>query len=610
METAIKKYEKWVKFAILAVVVALTSFYISQRPSGIQLDEAEGLVLGELPPKTDGGVASPGFEEIVKLGGKNVKAVASMYEKIDGVYSLMLDFSDQRAAAKVEKYIDGASKENFYRLGFWAKADRDKEIILSVAKDDDQQELGRFSLPGDHETRYYEAVFQAQINPEDMVVSSSDSRAARVWLDDFFLDRLETQSAEETGRLKQTVAGVTTWENPDLSDEFRPGGNNMGDFLSRPGRLAGIIFQPKQDFISGAVLKIQKVGHGGDGKYQLQIRPVDEHLGGPSNTILAASIIDHDYSPEIQDEIKLREQQMKEEFARKEKLIADGKLVDETEPDGVKYPDNYTLDQIKEAQADRRASQLETAILEMKEGYNQPKEMVIPLSAKLNTDRKYWIGLSNEGVVVDQDNYLVLFENEDEGPKAVTSQDSANIWKEEPGNGIWVKLFSPNHTFRDGQQVASGSVVSDLGAGQGRFRYALKSTDGYCYSGIHGRMISDLAEGEYTKVNLLGLKTISREAIAEDAYVVYRFPTFYPIEKIILRHIGYMESLRMELSYDGQDWREIYSGEVADASVPGKVDHLVLKGDGSSREFYLRLSPERTNMALTNLEVEALLKME
>jgi len=243
----------------------------------------------------------------VALSGFNAKPARSGYKKISGNASLYIIFEDKdNTAVKVKDYIDGIYEEGFYRLNFWAKANNNKELIISIAEEDSIQELGSIKLIGDEETRFYEFLFQAEDSAENLIISSVDKSVTDVWLDDVFVNELEVNSIEEMKNLQSTVVGETFWKN---ISHAQIGGleNNSGDFFSRPDKQLGQIIQLNKEMLSGIVLKIQKKGTGGKGNYQLRIREVDESTRIPADNIFISANIDCNFQPSIQAEIKEKE---------------------------------------------------------------------------------------------------------------------------------------------------------------------------------------------------------------------------------------------------------------------------------------------------------------
>ena len=617
MDTAIKKklsvnkkpIPKFFWFIGIGLVIA-AGFFFFLRDNEEEIEE-EGILLEETPMPVDAGVASFGFEDNVALASINAKPARSSYRKISGNASLYIIFENEKdATVKVKNYIDGIYEGGFYRLSFWAKAGNGKELIISIAGEDSVQELGKVNLAGDEEVRFYEFLFQAENGAEDLIVSSRDEAAADVWLDDVFIDRLEVNSVEEMKNLQPSVAGETFWKNVSAS-QVGDSENNSGDFFSRPNRRLGQIIQLDRETLSGIALKIQKKGSGGEGNYHIQIREVDENAGIPSSDIIASAVINCDLNPEMQEEIEEKEKIMREELARKEKAIAEKRIADNLAEAAEKI---YPVDSIEEdamrRNKEKRERFLEAQIREMKEGFNTTREVVIPIAAKLDPEKKYWVGISNKGVKVDSENYLKIFLAEEGNGKMLSSETNLSFWKDYPGN-LWLKTLYPKFSSKDKTVLPSGMTIVDLGGGEGCLRYALRETDYNSFSGFSGRKIYDMNSGGCDSVNGGGNCMLASGYAEKDNFAAYKFKAFHPVKKIILRDIVYLKSLCLEISFDGKYWEEIASEETEDPKNPrGTISHLVINGNGKSDTFYLRVSPQGEEASLANLDVEALLSIK
>ena len=535
-----------IKYFLLITGILLIFVWLAEKyniSSNVQKEQKEFVMPLDL------GVADPGFEgKIVNFATLNARASIDPREKIDGVSSLKISFSDQPiASVKVSNYFNIVGEGDFYRIGFWAKNDsnEDKQITLRIADKEKIQDLGKFSLNNNDDVRYFEFNFQADNNAQDLSFTSDDGIATNIWIDNFSVEKINVSSLEELRNLAPTISGNTTWKNVDQNQGSD--GGDSGDFLSRPARKIGQIFHPSQEMLSGVAFKILRYGTGGTGTFQVQLRGFDENLGGIDDRVIASVPMVYAPTLEILDMIKKKEQQMRENFVAKEKEIKDAFLDKEQDIKAGKiedigvanyYPDTFTQDQIDAANAARRTAQadaqiakrtaeLEMSIRDMKESFNTTEQLYIPLAARLDTDKKYWIGIDNGGVVVDQDNYISVAtasaksKTENIGnakPGSGTDAENDNNGKQDgvggfmsevPGtwtnsSALWFETFYPEHYRVNNEKILSGATISDMGDGKAIYRYHFAPNDITSLSGFSGRKVYDMFEGSYSSIDISG----------------------------------------------------------------------------------------------------------
>lgn len=581
----------------------------------------------------DSGVSDSGFEgKITNFAALNAKASIDARGKIDGASSLKISFSDQQVASvKVPSYINEITEGDFYRLSFWAKDDlkKDKQITLRISEKEKNQDLGNFSMNKSGDAEYFEFNFQAENSAQDLILTSNDGVADNVWIDDVLVEKIKVNSPEELKDLKPTIFGNTTWKNVDQYQNNSNGGS--GVFFSRPAKKMGQIFQPEHNFISGAAFKILRHGTGGTGAYQAQLREFNESLGVISDEIIASAPVDQTPNSEIADAIKNKERQMREEFVANEQGIKDGTVPNDKTED--QYPATFTQDQIDAAKAAKRAVKLEIDVRNMKESFNDIEEIYIPLAAKLDTNKKYWIGLDNAGVVVDQNNYISIVSaaeknnntesdgadikadiKKEENPNAKKENDTAKkedakpagaggFISEVPGTwtnspALWFETFYPSHYSFDDSEILSGATISDMGEGKMIYRYHFAPNDLSSLSGFSGRKIYDMLDGKYSDVDIYGNYKLS-----DDDFAVYKFNTIYSASKIIVRGADFHQSLALEISTDGENWEEIYSDNPAASNQ--SIDPIVFNPEKKTNAFYLKIKPNGNDCVFYGLSVEA-----
>lgn len=586
-------------FIILIVIAAVGLIYFAKSKSKNINTNDTGDKEVVLPLQT--GVADSGFEgQVTTFVALNAKAAIDAYSKIDGAGSLKISFSDQPiASVKIPAYLDNISSGDFYRLGFWAKggSKTEKQLDLRVAEKDKTQDLGKFTLNTD-DASYFEFTFQAENDAEDLIFTSGDATAGNVWIDDVLIEKLNVSSDSELKNLKPTVFGSTTWRNIDQSQEEKNG--NSEDFLAVANRKIGQIFQPTQPMLSGIALRVTRTGTGGTGIYSIQLREFNQDTGVISDNILASTLSNFGPDPETAAQIKEKEAAMRSDFAQREQDIKAGRVPQDKNEDH--YPDTFTQDQIDAAKAAKRATKLENDIHDMKESFNQTQKYAIPLAAKLDPAKKYWIGIDNAGVTVDQDNYISVSTasaaSDKEKVSAVGGFTSKIPGTWENADSLWFETFYPRHSQVDNVEIMSGAAITDQGSNDFIYRYAFAASDSSSTSGFSGRKIYDMLEGNYAS-DVYGNYTFSNF----DDYALYQFNTLYPIQKIIIRNAQYHQSLALEISTDKENWEEIFSDNPA-ANIQ-TADPIVFTPKESGNVFYLRIKSAGDQSTPYGLNLEA-----
>ncbi len=595
-ETIKISIKPWKLILAAIVLVAAAVFFLrsnlAKKFSPSSGDQKEII----LPVET--GVADSGFEgKPVVLSALNAKAVFDQVDEIEGKISLKVYFSENsNASVKIIDYVNNLEEGGFYKLSFLAKnsAAAEKNIIVNMVEKGKSQNLGKISLNASDGVQYAEFNFQAENSGPDLVFTANDGVRADIWIDNVMIEKLNINSADEIKKIDPAIFGNTSRFNVDRSQ--LESNADSGDFFSRPNVKIGQIFSPTQPMISGVALKIQKAGTGGSGNYLLQIREYDDGLGVISDEIIAERYIYTDYASSILDEIKEKEQQMRDEAAQKEKDILEGAIPNDETVDW--YPPEFTQQQIDESKAKKRQNKLELAISEMKASFNVVYDIKIPITAKLATSKKYWIGVDNSKVKSDKKNYLKVFYNSNlvAGNESGFVSRQPNVWQEFPS--LWFKTFFPKHNVVQNKELLSGATISDFGGGKFVYRYKIGDLDYTALSGFPGRKIYDIYAGNYGGSNKFGNYNLS-----SDQYVVYKFNTFYSAKKIIVRELVYDQSLSIDFSMDGENWEEIFSDNPAEKNQ--KADPFAINPEEKTSVFYLRMRPAGEGCSLISLSVEA-----
>lgn len=581
--------------AFVAVIFLLKSNLASKKNISFEKtgNDSEEIVL-----PSENGVSDFGFETSpVSLSVLNAKTVIDQIEEIDGRKSLKIYFPKGfDSSVKINDHINPLEENWFYRLSLLAKSgsESEKEINVGIAEEDVYQELGKITLGNDNEVQYFEFNFQAENSAKDLIFTSDDKKKADIWIDDIMVEKLNIDSSDQIENIKPTIFGNTSRFNvdQDLENENADSEN----FFVKPNVKIGQIFQPTQPLISGIALRIKKVGNGGNGNYLLQIREYDDKLGIISDDVIASRNIYTDYPSSVLEEIKNKEQQMRDEFNQNEKDIVEG--IVPNDPTVDQYPQDFTQQQIDESKAKKRKSKLEIEISKMKEDFNIPYEINIPIAAKLDTNKKYWMGISNLKVKNDKRNYIQVFYDKnssgENNPGFISTEP--NIWQEY--FPLWFKTFYPQKNQFEGRDILSGATISDFGGGKMIYRYQFNEQDFSSLSGFPGRKIYDMYDGNYKKSDEAGNYTLSA-----DQYATYEFNTVYEAKKIILRNINYNQSLAVDFSTNGENWEEVFSDNPAENKQT--AGPIVVNPVENSNVFYLRIRPSGNECVITNISLEA-----
>jgi len=593
------KPSKLIIFLLIVVVVIGVIFFMKAKPnSNSQKTAKNDLITQEIVLPRETGVADSGFElNNAGITAFNTKAVFDTLEKIDGSRSLKIYFSEgANASVKIKDYLNDVAAGSFYRLSFWARtnAAKEKTLEVSISGKEGSQNLGDFSFTNATGVNYYEFNFQAENEAADLIFVSTDKNKTDVWIDNVLVEKINIDSTEQLDDIRPTIFGNTSKFNLDQSQTGEDADSDT--FFAIVNRQMGQIFQPTQPLISGMAMKIQKKGTGGTGTYRLQIREYDEKLGVISDKAIAVRYIYTDYSASFLDQIKEKEAQMTEEFEQNESDIKEGRIPNDPTVD--QYPPEYTQQQIDDSKAQKRKATFALTVAEMKENFNVPYELEIPIAAKLDINKKYWIGIDSTGVKTDKRNYLKVFYNSAAG----ASENEPGFISKEAGTWqeyytLWFKTFYPKHAQIFGEDILSGATVSDFGD-QLIYQYQFNVNDYSSLSGFPGKKIYDMDSGNYEKSDEGGNYTLS-----EDQYATYKFYTVYPAKKVILRNANYHQSLAMDFSTDGENWDEIYSENPAENAQA--LGPIVIKPQEKSTTFYLRMRPGGNDSLLYNLSLEA-----
>lgn len=591
VEISIKPMKLILFVCIVIVIIAIFVFSKADPKKITQVASDKEIIL---PRET--GVADSGFEDELKDAMVlNAKAVIDKSSKIDGISSLKIYFSEKPLnSIKLSNYFNDIQEGEFYRLSFWTKNNSGlKNISINVVEKEKIQNLGKIKLDTNLETVYQEFNFQAQNNGEDLVFVSDDSVVNEVWIDDVVLQKLNVGGIEELKNLKATVSGETTWKN--IKQEQLSANEDSGDFLAKSNRKIGQLFQSQNELISGVSFLIQRKGNGGAGNYQIQIREYNSNLGIVENDLVASREFYFGYSTDELVILGDKEKQMKNDAVNLETMIKEGKIIDNTKLEY--YPDNFTQEEINTAKVKLRADKLAVAIKDMKETFNGKMQIDIPFSAKVDPNKRYWIGIDNSNAKTDQNNYIKIFSDNLKEKTGLISE-MENNWKSY--SNLSLGIYYPNFSKIGETKILSGATISDLGD-KYVYRYGFDKNDYSSASSFIGRKIKDLFSGDVEKTDLLGNYTLK-----DEQYALYKFETIFPVNKVIIRDGLYDNSLRMEYSLDAENWKEIFSENTMEKNK--MINSLVIYPDLERNVFYLRFSAPGEFSSPLGLNIKAELK--
>src|SRR3972149_577421 len=158
---------------------------------------------------------------------------------------------DAKSPEKVYARLFNSVQGDFYRLGFYARADKDEKIFVKIKSLSGQEKeisavemKGRMEEEQENAPKYFEIVFPTDSNYGDVVFSREKMEPERVsaeweetgnndektekemiwednkiFLSDVFVSRLDVKNETETRSLKPTILGEVRTEKTHLPDK-------------------------------------------------------------------------------------------------------------------------------------------------------------------------------------------------------------------------------------------------------------------------------------------------------------------------------------------------------------------------------------------------------
>lgn len=183
---------------------------------------------------------------------------------------------------------------------------------------------------------------------------------------------------------------------------------------------------------------------------------------------------------------------------------------------------------------------------------------LIPIMAKLEAGKKYWLGFNNSAAKVSKENYLAIGQTDDNAAYA-----QGNIFLQKGENKFFTEEkdlnFSNNYIepIRQGESVFSyGEMLYDLGKGKKRLDYQVDPADGSIALDIYGEK----------NISIDKAKTISLND--KDSYLAYKIETNgKKVQRLAVNNLFFNNNVHISISTDGNQWTEIFS---SNAGKPGQ----------------------------------------
>jgi hypothetical protein len=169
-----------------------------------------------------------------------------------------------------------------------------------------------------------------------------------------------------------------------------------------------------------------------------------------------------------------------------------------------------------------------------------------PLIAKLEKEKKYWIGINNSAIKVSKENYLSMGQSKVDSAYAagnVLLQKAENKFFTEEKDLYFVTRYAQPQTF------SFGETSYDLGSQKKRLEYQ--------WNVSNGANVLDM----YNKKNITLDKGGSVVLSSGDSYVVYQIKTNgQKINKLMIGELLFHNNIQASISVDGKEWTEIFAG--------------------------------------------------
>jgi hypothetical protein len=213
----------------------------------------------------------------------------------------------------------------------------------------------------------------------------------------------------------------------------------------------------------------------------------------------------------------------------------------------------------------------------------------MPLFAKLEAGKKYWLGLNNAGVKVTASNYLAVGQTSNNA-----AYPNGNIFLQKGENKFFTEekdlFFSTSYAVptQIGVDTFSfGETLFDLGQGKKRLDYRLDGVSGANVLEIFGKKNATLDKNNNVLLN------------GDDAYVVYKIKTNgQKVARLMLSNLAFHNNIQVALSTDGAQWTEIFADNTGKPGQnSGRIDvafqkdvtdiFLKLKKNGASNSTFV-----------------------
>jgi hypothetical protein len=281
-------------------------------------------------------------------------------------------------------------------------------------------------------------------------------------------------------------------------------------------------------------------------------------------------------------------------FQAKSDFIAEVELDIDVIKQGDGNGDKYALE-LREAEFDgftpritsRRVSALKFNAKKIEQYRQSNGKFRFPILAPVENGKYYFIGLDNDGVEVNQFNYLA--------PRG--SSESSNFSNGEiavkykgesfPAQGdLYFKIFGADFEEIDGKKILLGTAIEDLGGGKMIFGYQPDESR-YGFSDFY----ESTSDVELDKENSAIFGEVNLES---ESFFSYKFETLNPFKTFRISGENFQanfNNLKIAYSFDEEEWIEISPNQI-EAEQFVQVFNFSQSEKTSHDLIYLKIYPK------------------
>jgi len=227
----------------------------------------------------------------------------------------------------------------------------------------------------------------------------------------------------------------------------------------------------------------------------------------------------------------------------------------------------------------------------------------IPLAARLEIGKTYFIGINNEAVKFNYFNTLEIYGRSDSSNEEIIF--SINDKTRKKRSALYFQVYGTDYTRMLGEKVLTGAKILDNGDGTGQYIYEQRGE----FSDYLDLEQTTAIENEIYNIfydNVVG--GVSGRARGDNKFV-YKINTIYPftIMKIEADQPGggFTNSL-VYYSFNNNDWLEIQSDSYKLVDVlpeeENSFQELIL-GDGKTKTVYIKVTYDKNSTGNKNIQL-------